>query len=350
MPRRNKTWADLHIHSKSSDDGELSVEQIVRLAAQNRRAPVKLLAITDHEEIDVEGLEAGMRAAEKHHIQLMTGLEVSTDDKFYDFDKVHILGYFPRCKPEDLKSGTMNDTIEAMKEDKKVRNDKYLRIFRSYNLLTEQEVLDTDFGRSKATLVEQLYDIWRKKKFIEFECEGRNERHYIRDIEQVWNLVEDKRFRQQREKVSTQTMIYQICKLMGGEAAFAHPLLTIFRNSRESVLEQALQECRSCSKLEFKALNNLILMIEKYREAEHNIGLEIEYPYTKTRIYRSLIKKKPVVRKVLRDLKRCLKDYCIQQNICMTGGSDYHGKMKPNISIGEKKIPYDDAARMFRLT
>lgn len=62
---------DLHCHSTISD-GLLSPEELVAHAA---RSGVKVLALTDHD--DISGLEAAREAAPQHGIQFVNGVEIS---------------------------------------------------------------------------------------------------------------------------------------------------------------------------------------------------------------------------------------------------------------------------------
>lgn len=72
--RKNNTISseiDLHCHTTCSD-GHFAPEELIERAAERG---VKTLAITDHDTL--EGYRQGQAAAEKHDIQLISGIEVS---------------------------------------------------------------------------------------------------------------------------------------------------------------------------------------------------------------------------------------------------------------------------------
>lgn len=76
--------ADLHIHSTYSD-GSLTPAEIVALAAQKG---LLAIAITDHD--SVEGVEPARQAAQNLNLEVLPGIEMSTED---GVQEVHILGY-----------------------------------------------------------------------------------------------------------------------------------------------------------------------------------------------------------------------------------------------------------------
>lgn len=63
---------DLHTHSNISD-GTLSPEQLVLAALEKR---IRCLALTDHDSID--GVVLAKKAAEKHDIKIISGVEISS--------------------------------------------------------------------------------------------------------------------------------------------------------------------------------------------------------------------------------------------------------------------------------
>lgn len=91
MKSRNGTkphgCVDLHTHTTVSD-GRLSPEALVRRA---HAGGVRCLAVTDHDNTD--GLAAARATAEELRVELIPGIELSTD---LGNQSVHILGYFLR--------------------------------------------------------------------------------------------------------------------------------------------------------------------------------------------------------------------------------------------------------------
>ncbi|MCK3657193.1 phosphatase [Pasteurellaceae bacterium Pebbles2] len=74
---------DLHSHSTASD-GVLTPTQLIERAAEKN---VNVLALTDHDSIS--GLSEAKSAAEKHQIQLINGVEIST---MWENRGIHIVG------------------------------------------------------------------------------------------------------------------------------------------------------------------------------------------------------------------------------------------------------------------
>jgi len=76
---------DYHIHSIYSEDGEYTPEELVRLCVEN---DISAMSITDHN--TVKGVAEGLIAAERAEIRLIPGIEI--DCIFGPFE-LHILGY-----------------------------------------------------------------------------------------------------------------------------------------------------------------------------------------------------------------------------------------------------------------
>lgn len=81
----NGRSADLHVHTAFSD-GSFSPEEVVRRAIENG---LSAIAITDHEEIS--GIEPALRAAENDSLEIIAGVELSTEVKG---SELHILGFY----------------------------------------------------------------------------------------------------------------------------------------------------------------------------------------------------------------------------------------------------------------
>ncbi|MBP6342610.1 MAG: PHP domain-containing protein [Candidatus Omnitrophica bacterium] len=81
-------WADLHIHTYYSDSTS-SPEEVVEDAV---KAGLSCIAITDHDVID--GIEPVRAAAKAHDIEVIAGIELSSELNGKD---IHILGYGFDC-------------------------------------------------------------------------------------------------------------------------------------------------------------------------------------------------------------------------------------------------------------
>lgn len=86
--------ADMHMHSSMSADGEISPETLVAMAAN---ASVKCMAVTDHNRVD--GVALAVKAAEgQNNVTVIPGIEIDCD--FGDVH-LHVLGYgIDHTRPE----------------------------------------------------------------------------------------------------------------------------------------------------------------------------------------------------------------------------------------------------------
>lgn len=78
---------DLHTHSSVSDGTDPPAELLAKAA----REGLDVLALTDHDTFD--GLDEAARSAVRHGVELLRGLEMSTQRSGHS---VHLLGYGPR--------------------------------------------------------------------------------------------------------------------------------------------------------------------------------------------------------------------------------------------------------------
>ena len=89
-----KEKTDLHMHTCHSD-GYYTPEKLIEKA---NNQGIKILSITDHD--SVNGIKEASKYAEKCGIEVIPGVEISTDIRDTE---VHILGYFVDPKNKDLE-------------------------------------------------------------------------------------------------------------------------------------------------------------------------------------------------------------------------------------------------------
>ena len=85
--------ADLHIHTHFSDSTS-SPEEVIGQAHENG---LSCIAIADHDTVD--GVEPTMKAAQKYGIEVISGIELSTEINGKD---VHMLGYLFDIHDQDF--------------------------------------------------------------------------------------------------------------------------------------------------------------------------------------------------------------------------------------------------------
>ncbi|HBT47337.1 MAG TPA: phosphatase [Peptococcaceae bacterium] len=86
---------DLHTHTTASD-GKLTPRELVRLAGEKG---LSTIAVTDHDTVD--GLEEALGAASLYGVEVIPGIELSTEWEGRD---VHLLGYYIDFEGDRLRS------------------------------------------------------------------------------------------------------------------------------------------------------------------------------------------------------------------------------------------------------
>ncbi|MFH1367785.1 MAG: PHP domain-containing protein [Elusimicrobiota bacterium] len=83
-----KLYADLHVHTNFSDGG-FSPEEAVRHA---KKLGFSAISITDHD--STEGVPAALKEGKIQGVEVVPGVELSTEMKTTGESEMHILGYF----------------------------------------------------------------------------------------------------------------------------------------------------------------------------------------------------------------------------------------------------------------
>jgi len=125
---------DLHIHSKSCSDGNLTVEEIVREA---KTRGIGLMSITDHDSIGCQ--EQGMALARQNGIRYISGVELNVtfshprcrEGKSISLD---FLGY-----QFDVKNRGLKDKLQQMA---KYREERAAKILDKINAEFEEEEIE----------------------------------------------------------------------------------------------------------------------------------------------------------------------------------------------------------------
>jgi len=134
---------DLHIHSKSCSDGNLTVEEIVREA---KKRNIGLMSITDHDSIGCQ--EKAMALARKNEIRYVYGVELNvtfSHPKYRDGKSISLdlLGYQFDIKNKELKN--------KLQKIGKYREERAAKILDKINAEFEKEGIE-----------ELTEDDWRK--------------------------------------------------------------------------------------------------------------------------------------------------------------------------------------------
>ena len=271
---------DLHIHSTASD-GTLSSVEILRLA---EKLELGAISITDHDTL--KGYKDLLEAAGSSHVRVLTGIEISTiPPALYAVEgSFHILGYGIR-----LNDPALNQTLETLQHARENRNPFIISRLNAMGLdITLEEVIqvsgEAQIGRP------HIAQLMIKKGFVQTFDEafdvylGFNKPAYV-----------------DKYRMDCQKAIEMIIEA-GGTPVLAHPfLLRIPDNSRLESLVATLKE----------------MGLQ---------GIEVYYPEHSSEVV---------------DFYSRL---ALSHDLAITGGTDFHGAIKPEIQLGYGKgdffVPY----------
>jgi predicted metal-dependent phosphoesterase TrpH len=279
---------DLHIHTTSSD-GSDEPEDILIKAQQ---ADLKYISITDHDSIGAYEKLRKIKICNYFKGKLIPGCEFSA---VHNGKPIEILGY-------GIDLDAINSTGIVSDEKFFERENGYLKkmmnVCRRLNL-TYSDTLSIKNGKYFATQV--MHSDLRKYP--------ENEKHFTKEIWESLNAfyrtcVNNENspfFLDQMKNCPNVQEVANLIKKAGGKAFLAH-FYGYFADDYEEFLNSIV------------SLNALD-------------GIEC---------YHSLHSM---------DRTKYLLDYCIGHKLYASGGSDYHGKLKPAVKIGESisgvKIPYE---------
>ena len=271
---------DLHIHSTASD-GTLTPKEILALA---QKLQLRAIAITDHD--CIEGAKEALDLDLPPFLQFLTGVEISASSTRFQSisNSFHILGYGIR-----LQDRKFNAVLTTLQKSREQRNPKIIERLNSLGMdISLQDILSSLKGRL----------VGRPHIAKEMVKKG-----YVKTIDEAFNkfLGTGKSAYVEKARATISDAI-EIIIAAGGIPVLAHPFLYDKRNGLS--LEELLA-----------ALKEMGL-----------VGLEVYYPNHSPQQmshYASLAQK---------------------YGLLMTGGSDFHGSIKPDIQMGTGRgdlfIPY----------
>ena len=271
---------DLHIHSRASD-GSLTPSEILALA---QRLKLGAIAITDHDTLD--GSKEALANGLPNSLKFLTGIEISVTPPppFVCSGSFHILGY-----AIDLNDFGLNQKLQKLQAARKNRNPQIVKRLNQLGMeLTFAELLDFvpqgQIGRPHIAqlMVKKGYAESISAAFDNFLGQGKPA--YV-----------------DKFRMTAEQAIHQILAA-GGVPVLAHPLLMGIQN--EARLEDFIASLKSMGLK----------------------GIEVYYPENpphETDHYIYLAR---------------------QHELLMTGGTDFHGTLKPEIQMGTGKgdffVPY----------
>ncbi len=254
---------DLHTHSNKSD-GSLSPSELVSYAAQKG---LSAIALTDHDTTD--GIDEAMIAAEKEGIELIPGIEFSTE---YAGRDVHIVGLYI-----DYNSGYFKRRLTNFVNGRIIRNEEMCRRLTEHGMPVSYEDLLMEFPGCVITrshfagyLLNHGYVKSRKEAFD----------RYIGDRGPCFVP---------RKKITPMRAVEIILKA-GGFPVLAHPVLYGMGAEKLERLVAQLKEM---------GLQGIEAVYSTYTASDE------------------------------REMRRLADKY----DLCVSGGSDFHGKAKPGLDL-----------------
>lgn len=270
---------DLHIHSNHSD-GNLSPEQLLKLAGENG---IKIVSITDHDSVDAY-FQLGEGEIDKIYAgKLIPGVELTTT---YNGEVIEILGYNidPKVMREEInRTKIPSDESKQMLFDMML--DKYISVGAR---LDEGFLLNIDMSR----------DI-RRQFMTELASHTENE-HLFTNVDSM-------------SKYSS----FLRKELYNSES----PLFIDFSPLKPSLREVLDMVHRSGGKAflahTFVYSEKFINKLEKVLDEYDIDGVECYYP------------------SFTQEQTNYLLEICAKKGLLSSGGSDYHGNLRPDIKLSK---------------
>ncbi len=282
-----KKYIDLHMHSKYSDDGEF---EPVELVEQCHKQNIKIMAIADHN--STRGIEDAKKMANTLNITYIPAIEI---DCSYNGINLHVLGYGINYQHEEFKSlenNILNQELKNSKEKLKLTtklgfdvDQKALKKLSTNDIYTGEmfaEILLND----QRYLNHPLLKPYRKGG-------NRSDNPYVNFY---WDYYAQGKPCYTKMQYPTLEETIELIKKHGGIAILAHPGNNL--------------------KDKFELFDDMVKLGLNGVEAFSNYHDKETVQY----FYQAGLK----------------------YNLLITCGSDYHGKTKPSIELGECHCTIDE--------
>lgn len=264
----------------NASDGTFSPTEVVQLAVAGN---IRAIALTDHDTlagIPEAQKAAGAEQAKGYAIQIIAGTEISVSYRQRD---IHILGLFVNPENESL-----NQALQDAKQNRERRNDRMAERLQAAGI-------DITVGKMRSTEGDAVLTRAHFAKYM--VANG-----YVKTIQDAFNkyLNSDSPYYVAREYLDPGEAI-SLIHSAGGLAILAHPLLYKYS------LDEVEQLVSYLAGLELDGIEAIYTA---------NIGFD----------------------------EGRMRHLANKYNLVISGGSDFHGANKPDISLGtgrgNLKIPY----------
>lgn len=268
---------DLHIHTIASSDGEHTSRKVVEMA---QTIGLQAIAITDHD--TVHGVEEGVYWGIRQGLEVIPGIELSAE---YKGKWMHILGYFIDINDRELIS-----------LGEKVRNDRWRGVDQQIKALEAQGFfLEKEQVMAIATGDTPLYSAYSTAIFNDpRNRENPVLKSYSGGDNYLLKFCEDYMVRGKaafiEQFIPDATEVLAVIRESGGVPVLAHPGSSLGPEDDELIRE---------------LLPHGLKGLEVYT-SRHNREQENHY-------------------------LAC----CQRENLISTCGSDFHGRLKPYVQLGQ---------------
>jgi 3',5'-nucleoside bisphosphate phosphatase len=280
--------AFIDLHIHSTaSDGTLSASEIIRTAQQ---LGLGAISITDHDTL--AGTKAALAAGIPASLGFVTGVEISTDPplSFSLSGSMHLLGYGVR-----LDDPALNDELTRLQEARASRNPEIIRRLNDFGFALSYESLSArcDGQLSRPHIAREMI-----------------EKGYVSSIDEAFDkyLGKGKPAYVDKYRMNWHRAI-QVIRESGGVAVLAHPCLLDLPND--------------------DALEELIVILKSAGLG----GIEVYYPEHTV------------------GQTECYKALAFRHKLKMTGGTDFHGALTPQIQMGvgagDLFVPYSLYENLF---
>ncbi|WP_373482652.1 PHP domain-containing protein [Acetobacterium sp.] len=272
---------DLHVHTRASGDGELTGEEIIRLAVKEN---VATLAITDHDSI--AEVKNAMSWGAQLGVEVIPGTEVFCRNK----DKlVHMLAYYI-----ELDDSAVSKIIDKVHRDRKRWVKAQIELLREHGIYaTEENVYE--FCQETPPLPAAIaYAVFKDERNSENPLVVEYKIGYKNPVIEFVNrfLFLGKPFFSPNYIPETNEFIEAV-RLSGGVPILAHP--------GYSQMEVDFDNTEFIDDLVQQGISGVEAYYTTHTAEETQKYLE----------------------------------YCEKHHLIVTSGSDFHGKFKPSIALGQ---------------
>ncbi len=274
-----KKVIDLHIHSNFSEDADLSVEEIFRLAQESS---LSAISIADHDSI--KSIEASKAIENNYPVEYVPGVEITTVFSV-DGSQQHILGYYV-----DDKNSALVKTIDKIEKFRLVIAQKRIDALKAIGFVVDEDRIWEMTGDRPPSATSAMIEVFRNENnsedkrlydYLHGEKKETRIAHFYRDF-----FTEGKSAYVPFQSISIKECA-DIIKEAGGIPVLAHPKFVKDREWLDQIVDSGIQGIEA---------------ISTYHNTE-----DIEF----------------------------FLGYANKHNLLITAGSDFHGSTsKPKIKLG----------------